>query len=383
MDAYIKSQIKTLYEPIYRVISKPKLLPTIVYTPLHGVGGATVDRLISSTELPKLLSVPSQSSPDPDFPTVQFPNPEEGLSVLKEAITWAEQNNSSLIFANDPDADRFNFAENTSTGWRLFTGNEIAAILADFLWSHRRTLAPTATEFVMVRSCVSSRLLCAMAQVEGFQVIETLTGFKYLANAAQDVQKRGKKVLLAYEEAIGFMCNTDVWDKDGMSSLLLMYLIMVDGVTKGWSLEQRLVSIYRKYGYFCQYNSYYRCEPASLITNVFTNARERLCHLQEAEEVKTTADMTGSCNIPLTKEVSMVKIKDYPGTNMITFYFDSDELSWMTLRASGTEPKIKFYSEMHCPYEDRLSTLQKLKTVVGILCDLLLEPMRNSMQMKE
>lgn len=349
----------------------------IVYTPMHGVGLEVVKGIASKLGIGNLCTVPSQETPDPNFPTVKFPNPEEGLSALKEAVNFAEAQGVQIVFANDPDADRFNFAQKSDSEgpWRVFTGNEIAAILADFVWRHRALLYPGYEAFAMVNSCVSSKLLRSMGLSEGFSVIETLTGFKYIANAAQRLERESKgttKVILAYEEAIGFMLNTEIWEKDGLSALLFMYFIMAEAGTT--TMEERLVSIYQKYGYFASYNSYYFCEPASRITTIFHQIRTKLGHHGGAR-----ADLTGPCRHELGDGRQIVRIQDYPGANMITLFLDDEGLSWITLRASGTEPKIKFYSEQKCVYEVRQQAKDELMHTVQKICIWLLDPETNKL----
>lgn len=315
---------------------------------MHGVGLEVVERLVSACNLPPLHAVPSQKHPDPDFRTVRFPNPEEGLAVLREAVAVADSVGASLIFANDPDADRFNLSERdpASGVWKVFNGNEIAAIFADYVWSNRETFSPQTTCYAMATSIVSSKFLKSMGLQEHFAVLETQTGFKNISNAAQAFEgARGEaKVLFAYEEAIGFLLNSDVWDKDGISALLVMYVIVLQTYDCGSTVIERLHAIYRKYGYFVQNNGYFACEPAAKINDLFRTVRVKLCKLLPGSD---PGDLTGKCRIPVDSDLLQVEeIKDYPGCNMITFYFDSQGLSWLTLRASGTEPKVKFYSEV-------------------------------------
>lgn len=351
--------------------------PKIVYTPLHGVGMEVVERTISTIGLHQLVPVPSQKDPDPSFRTVKFPNPEEGTETLDEAIKLATKLDCNLIFANDPDADRFNCCERGLTGeWKIFNGNEIAIIFANYLWHSRKTLYPSAKEFVMLNSCVSSKLVKAMGLKEGFRVEETLTGFKYLGNAGKKLEAEGCKVLMAYEEAIGFMVNTGVWDKDGISALILMYLLTMNVYNQGKTLSTHLIDLYHKYGYFVQYNSYYFCDPHK-ITSIFNTIRVKL---HERIPGSCYLDLSGSCQIPLSSEYAIMAIKDYPGTNMITLYFDSTCLSWVTLRASGTEPKIKFYSEISSKYHERVESMEKLVILLNSLCQWLLEPDLNDLQ---
>ena len=376
LNAYIESS-KNRFERIAQAINCGPSL-SVAYTPMHGVGLETVEHLLRSFGISTIFPVRSQKMPDPDFPTCKFPNPEEGLSAFKEAIAFAQEKRLKYIFATDPDADRFNFAEyNNQLGWRIFTGNEIAAIFADFLWTHRQLVYPDAKSFAMLNSCVSSKFLKSMGKIEGFKVVETLTGFKYLSNAAQSIEQEdpGCKVLMAYEEAIGFMVNSDVWDKDGIASLLLAHLILSHTVQNGMTMVQRLGQIYQKYGYFTQYNSYYLGKSVHF-NRIFFTLRNKLAALSTCANAK---DLTGQCKLILSNERIIYSIKDYPGTNMITMYFDEEELSWITFRTSGTEPKIKFYSEMKCNLVKHEVAEISLRLIVAQFCDILLEPDANQL----
>ncbi|PJF18533.1 hypothetical protein PSACC_01681 [Paramicrosporidium saccamoebae] len=347
-------------------------VPSIVYTPIHGVGMKFAKAAIEALNLPPLLEVPSQKDPDPNFSTVKFPNPEEGPETLDEAFQFATATNSKLIFANDPDADRFSCCEFVNE-WKIFNGNEIAALFAHYVWQNRSIIAPDATEFAMLGSVVSSHLISTMGTKEGFLTQETLTGFKYLANASQklETERPGLKVLLAFEEAIGFMINSAVWDKDGISAMCLMYLMVLDVYSHNKTLTATLAEIYDIYGYFSQYNSYYFCDPVR-VSSIFAALRTKL-----HERVPgSTENLTGACQISLDSEHSIMSINDYPGSNMVTLCFGH---GWVTLRASGTEPKIKFYSEMHSKSAEKVETDEKLKELVNNLCRWLLDPEMNKL----
>lgn len=380
-EAYISSII-TLFHPLLQEYSSlPQ--PPIVYTPMHGVGLSIVRRLIEKCGLLPIEEVPSQKEPNPDFPTVKFPNPEEGLPTLAKAISHAESLGITLVFANDPDADRFNLAEQRggSGPWRVFTGNEIAALLTDFLWRHRKALYKNVDQFYVLNSCVSSKFLRAMGLKEGFAVLETLTGFKHLSNASQSLERASNqrnKVLLAYEEAIGFMINTEVWDKDGISALLAMYLVVIETQSEGCSIGERLEALYTKYGYFCQYNSYYYCENPSKIALIFDQVR---CKLEGRLSEPRKTDLTGPAGIR-EAGVTIEKIQDFPGSSMVTLYLDPEGLSWITLRASGTEPKVKFYSELRCELAEQAQGKQDLIAIVQKICNWLLDPEVNGLSIQ-
>ncbi len=373
----------------------------IVYTPLHGVGYDVVSRLTAACNFPPVIPVPSQVSPDAAFPTVALPNPEEGLATLKEAISFAEARRAMLVFANDPDADRFNFAERIMPhaedgrtcqegrrgkaptapydDWRIFSGNEIAAILAAFLWRHRQAIsAPGTTAFAAVKSCVSSKLLTVMAAKEGFALIETKTGFKNLANAAQAISSPASThpggphhVFLAYEEAIGFMCNTSTWDKDGISALAIMTAIARALYGRGSSFGAHLESIYKEYGRFTQYNAYVAFENGTRSSLAFARLRERL-------DAMTAGGQASDSQAPLYVHDGGLSVwmVEAGGAEMVTMRLSQDGLSWITFRVSGTEPKVKFYSELHQPVGAPASSAASWRGCVDALCkDLLPSPL--------
>ncbi|CAG8703256.1 16651_t:CDS:2, partial [Racocetra fulgida] len=189
-----------------------------VYTAMHGVGTPAAKRIFEIFGLKSLILTKEQTDPDPDFPTVTFPNPEEGK---------AEEAGAHVIFANDPDADRFsvsekqknktvtNFLQYDNSGeWTIFSGNQIGVMLASVVLSNYKASGKPLGKLAMLSTAVSSKMLARIAKTEGFYFEETLTGFKWLGNVAIDLIKNGYEVLFAYEEAIGFMIGDAVKDKD-------------------------------------------------------------------------------------------------------------------------------------------------------------------------
>jgi len=182
----------------------------IVFTAMHGVGKHWVARAFETFGLPPYIPVKEQIEADPDFPTVAFPNPEEGKGALLLAMKTADAHNVRLIIANDPDSDRLAVAEKLPNGeWKIFTGNEIGILLGHWVWTQYKTKHPKVEpeNCVVLNSTVSSKMLKAMADKEGLTYEETLTGFKWLGNKAEEFIKAGKHFLFAFEEAIGFMVS--------------------------------------------------------------------------------------------------------------------------------------------------------------------------------
>ncbi|KAG5460988.1 MAG: phosphoglucomutase 2-like 1, isoform CRA_b [Olpidium bornovanus] len=265
-----------------------------VYTAMHGVGAPFAQKAFASFGFKEFLIVKEQVDPDPDFPTVAFPNPEEGKGALALAVATAEREGASLIFANDPDADRLAVAEKQreqvealhryiSGKWTIFSGNQIGVMLASYIWKNWKASNGDGGQcdpdfrrkhkVAMLASAVSSKMLERMAQVEGFHFVETLTGFKWLGNRAMDLEEKGMKVLFAYEEAIGFMVGDVVRDKDGISSVACFAEFATQLHKKGQLVGECLDEMYDRYGYFVSNNSYFICHHKPTIDRVFNKIR--------------------------------------------------------------------------------------------------------------
>ena len=189
----------------------------VTYTAMHGVGAPFTARALSEFGLPAYIPTLSQIEADPEFPTVAFPNPEEGKGALKLAMAAADEQGSALILANDPDADRLAVAEKVDGEWKPLNGNQIALLLADWAFcNYVQREQPTAAQLrktCMIASTVSSGVLGAMAAREGFNFYPTLTGFKWMGNRAVQAVAEGERFLFAFEVEIGFLVGNQSYDK--------------------------------------------------------------------------------------------------------------------------------------------------------------------------
>ena len=222
-------------------------LPKFAYTAMHGVGTPYAKRSFEVFNLPPFCTVPSQEKPDANFPTVSFPNPEE-KGALDEAMAFSIENDCDVVLANDPDADRLGVAEYNKEGgqWTIFTGDQIATLLGCWLWE---TIGKSSDQPVaMLASTVSSKMLGAVAQAEGFHFEETLTGFKWIGNRVNTLQEEGYRVLLGYEEAIGFAC-AGVPDKDGISALGVIATLATSLYSNGETLTSHLQKLHDSLDY--------------------------------------------------------------------------------------------------------------------------------------
>ena len=250
IERYLAALSRRLQQP--RRAATPGVAPTegphtpmlrVVYTPLHGVGAPVLLALFERLGLPTPTVVASQAAPDGEFPTVAFPNPEEP-GALDAAYALAAEQGADLVLANDPDADRLAVAVATADGRRLLSGDEVGVLLADYLL-HRRSSAAADEPVLLAASVVSSQMLRAMAGAAGVAYAETLTGFKWIARAADG---RRERLLFGYEEALGYAVCDEVRDKDGMSAAALIVQLAADLRQQGSSLLERLDELHRRHG---------------------------------------------------------------------------------------------------------------------------------------
>ncbi|GFR50885.1 hypothetical protein Agub_g13175 [Astrephomene gubernaculifera] len=333
-----------------------------VYTPLHGVGAEALLQAFQVMGLPEPYIVPEQRHPDPDFPTVVFPNPEEGKGTWNLAFQAGIQQGARLVLANDPDADRLCVAERNPAcpgGWRVFSGNEMGALLAHWVWSNFRERNPEVppSRCVLLSSAVSSRLLACMAAAEGLTHVTTLTGFKWLGSTARRLEREeGRTVLFAFEEAIGFMLGGMYRDKDGISAAAVFTELAAHVYGRGGTLEGLLRQLYDKYGYFDYRSGYFIADRPEKTRAVFSELRGggggggrgaeggdggyagsvaglAVEHVRDLGTGLDTSQPDGRAVLPWQ-----------PGDMMITYTLAGG--ATLTLRASGTEPKLKYYLEV-------------------------------------
>ncbi len=294
----------------------------IVYTPLHGVGDATVHRVLARAGFPPPSVVAEQQQPDPEFPTVPFPNPEEA-GAMNLAVALAEREAADLVVANDPDADRCAVAVPTVRGWRMLSGDELGVLLAD-------AVTRRATGGTLATSIVSSSLLSRLAPARGFGYVETLTGFKWIG--------RVPGLVYGYEEALGYCVAPElVRDKDGISALLLVVETAARLRAEDRTLLDRLADLYREFGVHATDQLAVRVADLSLIAEVMTRLRKDPPSALGGLEVREVDDLAAGHG-------------ELPPTDALRFRL-ADE-SRVVVRPSGTEPKLKCYLEVVVPVRD-------------------------------
>ncbi len=294
---------------------------TIAYTPLHGVGGETVRAVLERAGFAPPHVTPAQAAPDADFPTVAFPNPEEP-GAMDLAMALAAEVGADLLLANDPDADRCAAGVPGPHGWRMLRGDEVGALLGDFLLRTGRT-------GVYANSIVSSSLLGALAAAHGQPHRETLTGFKWIG--------RVEGLVFGYEEALGYCVAPDlVRDKDGVSALLLLAELAARLKAQGRTLTDRLDEIARAHGLYATDQLSVRVTDRGLIDDAMGRLRSRPPRSLGGLAVEAVDDLSvGGADLPPTEGLR----------------FRLAEGARVVVRPSGTEPKLKGYLEVVVPVD--------------------------------
>ncbi|XP_064190536.1 phosphoglucomutase-2 [Anguilla rostrata] len=347
-----------------------------VHTSVHGVGHAFVQSAFQAFDLRPPFAVPEQKEPDPEFPTVKYPNPEEGEGVLTLSFALADKEGATVVLANDPDADRLAVAEKQQSGqWRVFSGNELGALLGWWLfrcWRQKFPEPSKVKDVYMLASTVSSKILRAIALKQGFHFEETLTGFKWMGNRAKQLLDQGRTVLFAFEEAIGYMCCPAVLDKDGVSAAAIAAELTSYISKQGSSLSQQLTAIYEEYGYHITKNSYFICHDQDTIRGLFQR-------LRNFDGENTYPTRCGSFTVSSVRDLTTGYDSQQPdkkavlptskSSQMITFTFSNGGVA--TMRTSGTEPKIKYYTEL-CAAPGN-SDVKRLKMELDDLVDAIVE----------
>lgn len=322
----------------------------IVYTPLHGVGDAFVHHALALAGFRDVTSVAEQAAPDGRFPTVSFPNPEEP-GALDAAIALAEEIDADIILANDPDADRLSVCAPTPAGrWQQLSGNQIGLLLADA----RLAAAPPSPQPLVVSSIVSSPMLGSVAAAHGAEWERTLTGFKWIWNAAIAREAEGGvRFAFSYEEALGYSVNAAVRDKDGITAALDFAAIVAREKAAGRTVRELLADLYRRHGLW-----------VSRQRNIVlpgSEGKQRIAEAMERLGAAPPAELAGR---------GVAEVRDFRsgGAQRPAWLPDADliELSLgdagrVLARPSGTEPKLKIYVDLRAELGSDDSMTQREK----------------------
>lgn len=316
-DEFIKA-VKT--QSLYNEQSELK----IVYTPLHGTGNFPVRKVLEGKTV---YIVSEQEKPDGNFPTVVSPNPED-RKALTLGIELAKENDADIVLGTDPDCDRVGVAVKHNGEYVLLTGNQTGALLVNFVLTMKKDSLNSKS--TLVKTIVTSELGANIGRKFGLQVDETLTGFKYIGDKINKYEETGdKEFVIGYEESYGYLVGTHARDKDGVVSSMLVCEMAAWYKNQGKTLVDGLNDIYDEYGYYLDYLDSFVLkgkDGADKIQNLMVEFRNK-----------------GTALLPDIKEIVDFKdgIRDLPKENVLKYIFTDS--SWMAVRPSGTEPKIKVY----------------------------------------
>jgi len=307
---------------------------------MHGVGLATAMEALKRAGFDQVVPVASQAAPNGEFPTVHFPNPEEP-GAMDLAFATAKETGADLILANDPDADRLAVAvpNRDGDGFLQLSGNQVGVLLAHYYLAYDPS---PPKDRLFVTTIVSSPMLGAMARQEGARYEETLTGFKWIANRAMQVEAdTGTTFIAGYEEALGYTIGTAVRDKDGVSAVAVFAEMTAYLRSQGRSILDELELMYRKYGLYVsrQVSRWHRgLDGAQRIQQIMAKLRAAPPSRLEDFDVVAVRDYQQQLR---TQRDGTRTTLDLPKSNVLSFELEGG--SRIVARPSGTEPKIKFY----------------------------------------
>ena len=347
----------------------------IVYTPIHGTGVRIIPTALEAFGFKNVIHVPEQDVVSGDFPTVYSPNPEEP-AALELAVKRAEATNAELVLASDPDADRVGIAVKNKEGeWTLLNGNQMALLLVYYLIMRRKETGSLHGREYMVKTIVTTETIRAVAEQNGVEMHDVYTGFKWIADMIR--KKEGKKTFIGGgEESYGFLCEDFVRDKDAVSACCILAEATVWAKDKGLTLYELLQQIYLEYGFSKEVSISVEKQGksgAEAIEAMMTNYRRHPLTEIAGSRVTLLHDYVSLKGHSLADGEAFAL--HMPTTSNVLQYFTEDGTK-ISIRPSGTEPKIKFYCELHSkvrsveeiPAAEQAATakVERIKVSLGI-----------------
>lgn len=334
----------------------------VVYTPLHGTGNLPVRRVLKEIGFEQVYVVPEQEKPDGNFPTVKSPNP-ENKAAFELALALAEKVGAELVLATDPDADRLGvFAKDSASGeYKSFTGNMSGMLICEYLLSQRRELGLLHDDGFLVKTIVSTNMADLIAAEYGVELKECLTGFKYIGELIRIAEQTGKgHYEFGFEESYGCLVGTHARDKDAVVAVMMLCEAAAYYRTKGLTLWDQMMNIYRKYGFFREGIETIELkgfEGAAKISQMMDAIRENPPKVLGDYKVKEFRDYEKD----VVTDIATGETRPTGLRKSNVLYFDLTDHAWACVRPSGTEPKIKFYMGVKgTSFEDADARLAKL-----------------------
>ena len=369
-DAYIKELKNQVINP--EVIKEMGKQIKIVYTPLHGTGNIPVQRILKELGFENVYVVPEQEKPDPEFSTVKYPNPED-KKAFELALKLAKEKDADIVLATDPDADRLGiYAKDTKTGrYMPYTGNMSALLIAEYLFSQRKEKGNLSKNGVLIKTIVSSNLADAIAKEYNLELMEVLTGFKYIGEQIKLFEETKKYTYeFGFEESYGCLIGTYARDKDACVAVMSLCEAACYYKSKGLTLWDQMINIYKKYGFFKEDTislTFEGIEGASKINSILENLRKQLPDAIGKYKVIKVRDYLNDTVINMeTKEIGNTGL---PKSNVL--YYDLEDNNWCCVRPSGTEPKVKIYVGVKASSEEEatkevLDLENAMKNIMGV-----------------
>ena len=317
---------------------------TIVYTPLHGTGNIPARRVMKEIGFTHVYVVPEQELPNGDFPTVSYPNP-EAKEAFELGLKLAKEKDADLVLATDPDADRLGvYVKDTKSGEYIpLTGNMSGSLLCEYILSQKQAAGKIPADGQVVKSIVSTNLIDAVAKSYGAELIEVLTGFKWIGKQILKNETTGHGTyLFGMEESYGCLIGTYARDKDAISATAALCEAAAYYKQKGMTLWDAMIAMYEKYGYY-----------KDAVKAIGLSGIEGLAKIQSIMETlrNNTPTEVGGYKVTSARDYKLDTIKNMatgevkptglPSSNVL--YYDLEDGAWICVRPSGTEPKIKFY----------------------------------------
>ena len=334
-------------EEIKSVSVNPALLSntkdlSVVYTPLHGTGLMLTKRALDQAGFTGLQIVSEQATPDGDFTTVKSPNPEEA-GAFEYAIRLGDETKADVLLATDPDADRMGAAVRQPDGtYQVITGNQIAAILLDYLLFAHQKAGTLPANAAAVKSIVSSELPTVIAEHYGAKMVNVLTGFKFIAEQIKNYEETNAHTFMfGFEESYGYLVQPFVRDKDAIQAVLLLTEVAAHFKSEGKTLYDGLQALYEKYGYFLEKTisvTVQGLEGPAKIKALLDGLRKEVPSNFGGIKVSVAQDFAVNQQVDAEGVVSEIGL---PTSNVLKYILEDG--SWIAVRPSGTEPKIKFY----------------------------------------
>jgi phosphoglucomutase len=338
---YIREIMKQSINP--DIIKEMKDLK-IVYTPLHGAGNVGVQTVLEKLGFENVYVVPEQELPNGNFPTVEYPNPED-KRAFSLALKLAKEVDADVVLATDPDSDRLGvYAKNSKTNeYMPFTGNMSGLLIAEYILSEKKKRNQIPSNGALVTTIVSSNLAKAIANEYKLTLIETLTGFKYIGEQIRNFENTGSHTyMFGFEESYGCLVGTHARDKDAITAVMLLSEAAAFYKKQGLTLCDQMENIYKKYGYYKEdilTITLKGADGAEKMTELVNSFRDNPLTEIAGYKVKSFRDYKKG--VIIDNNTKKETVTTLPISNVL--YYELDDDAWCCIRPSGTEPKLKFY----------------------------------------